>query len=192
MGTIITSNISGFILAGGKSRRMGTDKALLKFQEEPLLLHMIKSIEPFCDNLAISGQNSDYSAFGIDMVPDLYSDCGPIAGIFSALNYSVSDWNLMVSVDVPFVNDELFHLLISNIGDCDCIIPRHTFGVEPLIGLYNRRIWPVVEELIKAGDYRLTNLLSKINTRYMDCNHLIKKYPRLFMNINRMEDYQSI
>lgn len=185
-------SISGFILAGGKSRRMGTDKALLKFQEEPLLLHMIKSIEPFCDNLAISGQNSDYSAFGIDMVPDLYSDCGPIAGIFSALKYSVSDWNLLVSVDVPFVNDELFLFLISNIGEFDCIIPLHTSGVEPLVALYNRRTLPVIEEMIDSGDYRLTNLLSKINTRHVDCNHLIKKYPRLFMNINRMEDYQAI
>ena len=64
------SDISGFILAGGKSRRMGTDKALLTFQEEPLLLHMVKLITPFCDNLAISGQNADYSAFGIEMVPD--------------------------------------------------------------------------------------------------------------------------
>lgn len=186
------SDISGFILAGGKSRRMGTDKALLTFQEEPLLLHMVKLIEPFCDNLAISGQSSDYSVFGIEMVPDSYSDCGPIAGIFSALNYSVSDWNLFVSVDVPFVNEELLLYLISNIGEYDCIIPQHIFGVEPLIGLYNRRTLSVIEEMIKSGDYRLTNLLSKLNVRYLDCNHLIKKYPRLFMNINRMEDYQSI
>jgi len=185
-------SISGFILAGGKSRRMGTDKALLTFQEEPLLVHMTKLIEPFCDNLAISGQNLDYSTFGIEMIPDLYSDCGPIAGIFSALKYSVSDWNLLVSVDVPFVNEELFLFLISNIGEYDCVIPRHASGVEPLIGLYHRRILPVIEEMIKSGDYRITNLLSKLNIQYLDCNNLIKKYPRLFMNINRMEDYQSI
>jgi molybdopterin-guanine dinucleotide biosynthesis protein A len=98
----------------------------------------------------------------------------------------------LVSVDVPFANDELFQFLISNIGDYDCVIPRNASGVEPLIGLYNRRTLPVIEEMIKSGDYRLTNLLSKLNTRYVDCNHLIKKHPRLFMNINRMEDYQSI
>ena len=185
-------SISGFILAGGKSRRMGTDKALLAFQGKPLLEHMIKLVEPFCDNIAISGQNFDYSTFGTKMIPDLYADCGPIAGVFSALKYSVSDWNLLVSVDVPFVNEELFLFLISNIGDYDCIIPKNISGVEPLIGLYHGRILPVIEELIKSGDYRLTNLLSKLNTRYLDCNDLIKKYPRLFMNINRLEDYQSI
>jgi molybdopterin-guanine dinucleotide biosynthesis protein A len=153
---------------------------------------MISLIEPFCNKVFISGQNSDYSSLGIEMVPDLYSDCGPIAGIYSALKYSVSDWNLLVSVDVPFVNEELFLFLISNIGEYDCIIPKHTSGVEPLIGLYHRRAVPIIEEMITTEDYRLTNLLSKLNTRYLDCNDLIKKYPRLFMNINRMEDYQSI
>ena len=171
---------------------MGTDKALLMFQDKPLLQHMIKRIEPFCDKVAISGQNSEYANFKVEMIPDLYSGCGPTAGIFSALKYSGSDWNLLVSVDVPFVNDELFLYLISNIGEYDCIIPEHTSGVEPLIALYNRRTLPVIEEMIKSGDYRLTNLLSKINTRYVDCCHLIKKQPRLFMNINCQEDYQSI
>lgn len=185
-------SISGFILAGGKSRRMGTDKALLLFDGKPLLLHMMRLVEPFCDKVLISGQKSDYTSFGVEMVPDLYSDCGPIAGIFSALNYSVSDWNLLVSVDVPFVNEELFLFLISNIGEYDCIIPTHNSGVEPLIGLYHRRAVPVIEEMVKAGDFKLSRLLSKLNTRYLDCNNLIKKYPRLFMNINRMEDYQSI
>jgi len=189
---IIRTNISGFILAGGKSHRMGTDKALLLFQGKPLLEHMIGLIAPLCDKVFISGQNSDYTGFSVEMIPDLNVNCGPIAGIFSALNYSDSDWNLLVSVDVPFVNEELFHLLISNIGEYDCIIPQHISGVEPLIALYNRRTLPVIEEMIKSGDYRLTNLLSKINTRYIDCSHLIQKHPRLFMNINRIEDYQSI
>lgn len=186
------SDISGFILAGGKSSRMGTDKALLVFQEEPLLKHMIKLIEPFCDKIAISGQNSDYSFFCVEMIPDLYSDCGPIAGIYSSLHHSVTNWNLLVSVDVPFVNEELFLFLISNIGESDCIVPEHSSGVEPLIGLYHRRTLPVINEMITSGDFKLTNLISKLNTRYLDCNYLIKKHPRLFMNINRLEDYQSI
>jgi len=185
-------SISGFILAGGKSRRMGTDKALLIFQGKTLLEHMIKLINPFCNNIAISGQNPDYSIFGVEMVPDLYSGCGPIAGIYSSLNHSECDWNLLIGVDVPFVNEELFLSLISNIGEYDCIIPEHTSGVEPLIGIYHRRALPVIEEMIKAGDFKLSKLLSKLNTKYLDCNYLIKKYPRLFININRLEDYQSI
>ena len=185
-------SISGFILAGGKSRRMGIDKALLVFQEKPLLEHMIKLIEPFCNTIAISGQNPDYSIFDVEMVPDLYSGCGPIAGIYSSLNHSENDWNLLVGVDVPYVNEELLFLMISNIGECDCIIPEHTSGIEPLIGIYHRRALPVLEEMINAGEFKLSKLISKLNTNYLNCNGLVKKYPLLFLNINRMEDYRSI
>ena len=184
--------ISGFILAGGKSSRMGTNKALLTFRNEPLLKHMANLIEPFCSSIAISGAHTDYHEFGINMVPDQYADCGPIAGIYSSLQYSQTDWNLLVSVDAPFVNEELFRYLLANIGNCDCIIPKHTSGVEPLVGLYHKSIWPVINGMIEDGDFKLMNLLLKLNTRFLDCDELIKKYPRLFLNINRMEDYLSI
>ena len=185
-------NICGFILAGGKSSRMGTDKALLMFQDKPLLLHMIKLVEPFCSTITVSGINMGYEHFGVDLIPDLFPDCGPISGLYSSLCYSEKEWNFFVSVDVPFVNDELFVSLISNIGESDCIIPKHISRVEPLIGLYHRRTRFVIEEMIASGDYRLTNMISKLNSKYLNCNDLINKYPRLFMNINRMEDYQSI
>jgi len=184
--------ISGFILAGGKSSRMGTNKALLTFQNKPLLKHMANLIEPFCSNIAISGECVDYHVFGIKMVPDHYSDCGPIAGIYSSLQYSQTDWNLLVSVDAPFVNEELFCYLIANIKNCDCVIPKHTSGIEPLVGLYHKRILPVIDKMIKDGDFKLMNLLLKLNTRFLDCDELIKKYPRLFLNVNRMDDYLSI
>jgi molybdopterin-guanine dinucleotide biosynthesis protein A len=185
-------NISGYILAGGRSSRMGTDKALLIFQEKPLLKHIISLIEPICDIVVISGQNFGYSNFGVEIVPDLYTQCGPIAGIYSSLEHSVSEWNLLVSVDVPFINEELLQYLISEAGDYDCVVPEHRLGVEPLIGMYRRRILPVVDEMITHGDYKITRLLSQVNTRYLDCNSLVDKYPRLFTNINRPEDYQLI
>ena len=186
------ADISGFILAGGKSSRMGTDKALLWFQNEPLLKHMIRLIEPFCINVALSGQNTDYDRFNVNMVPDMFSGCGPIAGIYSSLYHSSTDLNLIISVDVPFVNEELIRYLILNFGEYDCIIPEHNSGVEPLVGLYHKRILPVLEEMIKNGDNKLMNLLAKLNTRFLSCNNLISKYPRLFMNINSPEDYHSI
>jgi len=126
------------------------------------------------------------------MIPDLFLGFGSIAGIYTCLHHSSSDWNLLVGVDVPFVNEELIQYLISNTGEFDCIISEHTSGIEPLVGLYHKRALPVIEEMIKSGDYKLMNLLSKLNTRFVDCNGLVSRSPRLFMNINRPEDYQSI
>lgn len=186
------SDISGFILAGGKSRRMGTDKAFLLVREEPLLKRMISLVEPFCNEITISGQNSDYKSFNVNMIPDVFSGCGPISGLYSSLKHSSFDWNLIVSVDVPFVNEELIRFLISNAVECECVIPEHHAGIEPLVGMYNKNILPVIERMIKIGDYKLMNLLSKLNTRYVDCNNLIRKNPRLFFNVNRPQDYKSI
>jgi len=184
--------ISGFILAGGKSSRMGTDKALLLVQDEPLLKRMIRLLEPFCKTIAISGNKMDYNVFNIELVEDLYTGCGPISGIISSLKHSSTEWNLLVSVDVPFINDAFIQNLISHVGNYDCIIAEHEGRVEPLMGLYKRQIIPVVEEMISQGDYKLTRLLDKLNVRYVNCDSLIKQFPRLFVNINLPEDYNSI
>lgn len=186
------STISGFILAGGLSTRMGSDKALLKIAGEPLLGRMINIIRPFCHRVAVSGMKEDYQVFSTEMIADLVAGIGPISGIYSSLKISNSEWNLLVSVDVPFLNKELLDLLILNKDGFDCVIPKHDSGLEPLVGLYHKNALPVVDEMIKNGDYKLMNLLSKLNTRYLDCNFLIKKYPRLFMNLNRPEDFNSI
>lgn len=171
---------------------MGTDKALLSVQDEPLLKRMIRLISPFCKTVKISGLKSEYAVFNIEMVPDLHADCGPISGIISSLKHTTTEWNLMVSVDVPFINEELIHYLISQIGHFDCIIPVHDGGVEPLIGLYNRQISPYIEEVMSQGNYKLMLILLGMNTLYIDCNNLVKKYPRLFFNVNRKEDFNSI
>jgi len=188
----INTEISGFILAGGKSSRMGADKALLKIQNEPLLKRIVDLINPFCGTIKISGNKSGYADFGVPIIQDSFMECGPIAGIHSCLSHSSTDWNLILGVDLPFLNDELITYLISGIGDSDCIIPKHNSGIEPLAGLYNLRILPEVEKMIQSGDYKLMNMLGKLNTRYLDCSNLVEKYPRLFTNLNWPEDYHSI
>jgi molybdopterin-guanine dinucleotide biosynthesis protein A len=188
----ISTNLSGYILAGGKSSRMGSDKALLLVQDESMMNRMIRLLEPFCKTIAISGEKTGYNEFKVEIVPDLYTDCGPISGIISSLKHSSTEWNLLISVDVPFMNEAFIQYMIFHIGHYDCIIPEHDGRFEPLMGLYNRQIIPVVEEMISQGDYKLMRLLSKLKVRYVNCNSLIKQYPRLFVNINLPGDYQSI
>lgn len=184
--------ISGFILAGGKSSRMGRDKALLEFQGQTLLAHMLELIKPFCASTFISGNNPEYQQFGFEIIPDIYADKGPISGIFSILSFSQSEWNLIVSVDVPMVNPELLLHLIENRNSYDAVVPVHSQGTEPLIALYHKHIIPVIQEMIQANDYKLMNLIRRINTNHLDCNELICRYPHLFLNVNKLDDYQAI
>jgi len=186
------SGISGYVFAGGKSSRMGFNKAFLPIHNKPLLQHMIELVDPFCEQVAISGQDSAYEVFNLELVPDVYPDCGPISGLFSVLQHSSTDWNLIVGVDVPFLDAELISYLISFQNQYDCIIPVHHSGIEPLVGLYHRRIRPVIATQINQRIFKLTKLLNEINTLYVDCNHLVEKNPKLFCNINRMEDYSDV
>jgi molybdopterin-guanine dinucleotide biosynthesis protein A len=184
--------ISGFILAGGKSSRMGTDKALLMFGGEPLLERAINQIRPFCRSVSVSGQNPEYRRFGVPLVSDVFSGSGPIAGIHACLTSSSTDWNLLVGVDLPFLNDALFRFLLDNADGYDCVIPRSRLGIEPLSGLYHRRSLPEVERQIHQGDFKLINLLQKLNVSFADCNSLILDFPRLFVNLNYPDDYLKI
>lgn len=183
--------LTGFILAGGKSSRMGTDKALLSYHGKPLLNNAIELILPFCDTVLVSGNKKEYSVSGIEPVPDIYEDCGPISGIFSVLNHSTTEWNIVLSVDMPFITRKLIEQLIAN-KNGDCVVPKHSLGVEPLIGLYNKSAIETIRQMIESGDFRMTKLLSALNTNYLDCNFLLKEQPNLFLNVNRTDDYQLI
>jgi len=184
--------ISGFILAGGKSSRLGTDKALLTLNDQTLLQRIISIVDPFCLKVYVSGQKHEYTSASVELVPDMVSDCGPIAGLLSSLSTSTTDWNLIVSVDVPLINEDLIAHLIANANDCDCVIPIHNDRIEPLIAMYHRSALPIIQELISSKQYKLQHLVSKLNTNYLNCNELIGRYPKLFHNVNRMEDFHSI
>lgn len=184
--------ISGFILAGGRSSRMGTDKAMLLFDGEPLLARSINLIRPFCSDLAISGQNPEYRRFNLPVVPDAFKGIGPIAGIHSCLTHSVTDWNLIVGVDLPFLNSDLITFLLASRDDFDCVIPQSPSGIEPLAGLYHKRILTEIEKQVQRGDFKLMNLFEQLNVTFPDCSGLLRKYPRLFTNLNRPEDYKAI
>lgn len=186
------TDISGFILAGGKSSRMGKDKALLELNSESLLKRMIGLLMPHCTTIYISGSPERYSGFGLEILDDFYKGCGPMGGLHASLSYSPTEWNLVTSVDTPFINPELIALLISGIGYFDAVVPQHRTGIEPLIGLYNKRALSIIENQIRNGKYKMRQLLSELNVNYIDCSHLLEKFPDLFLNINFPEDFSRI
>lgn len=169
---------------------MGADKALLKIDGITLLERALKLIEPFCKNVAISGRKPEYENFSVIQIPDEYADCGPISGFYSTLKSTESDWNLLLSVDVPFVDSMFIGFLTTQITTSDCIIPKHRFGIEPLIGIYHRKILPIIEKQILSGDYKLMNLISKLDVNFVDCNEQLIRNPKLFLNVNKPEDFQ--
>jgi molybdopterin-guanine dinucleotide biosynthesis protein A len=180
--------ITGIILAGGKSKRMDTDKASLKLDGKTLLERCVKLIHPFCKTILISSNNPAHKNFGCKIISDEILDCGPIGGIYSCLKQSKTNWNFVISVDSIFVETKFVKFLISEIEEFEAVVPIHSKGKEPLIALYHKNCLVEIEKMIHSGDFKMQNLLKTINTKFVDTHKWIDKYPQLFHNLNRPED----
>jgi len=180
--------ITGIILAGGQSTRMGTDKALIQINGKTLLENAIAICKPHCQKIIISSNNSGHELFGYEIIPDEIKNCGPLGGIYSCLKKSDTDWNFVLSVDAAFVPVSFVQFLISETGNFDAVVPVHQNGKEPLIALYHKNCVSVIREKIELNDFKMQLLLNELNTKFVEVGAWIEKYPEIFHNINRPED----
>lgn len=183
--------ITGIILSGGQSTRMGTDKALLQLNGKTLLESALGICRPMCGDILISSNYPEHEKFGYKIIPDEIKYCGPLGGIYSCLKKSDTDWNFIISVDSAFVTQNFVEFLISEIGDFDAIIPVHKNGKEPLIAMYHKNCISVIREKIELKDFKMQHLLNEINTQFVEADIWKEKYPEIFRNINRPEDLNS-
>jgi molybdopterin-guanine dinucleotide biosynthesis protein A len=182
--------ITGIILAGGESTRMGTDKALIRLNGKTLMENAIKICKPHCSAILISSNNPGHENFGFGVIPDEIKNCGPMGGISSCLKKSETEWNFVISVDAAFVTSDFLEFLISETGVVDAVVPIHKNGKEPLIALYHKNCLPIIQEKLDLKDYKMHHLLDSLYTRFVDVDAWIKKYPEIFRNFNRPEDLE--
>src|SRR5437588_11783860 len=95
--------VSGFVLSGGRSSRMGRDKALLPYRSRTLVQHVADEVQRVTGNVSLIGDAARYAHFGYPVYPDCVPECGPLGGIYTALNRSEADWSIIVSCDLPKV-----------------------------------------------------------------------------------------
>jgi molybdopterin-guanine dinucleotide biosynthesis protein A len=180
--------ITGIILAGGKSSRMGTDKALIDVNGKKLIEYSIAVMKAICHHVIISANDPVYEEFGLPVVADNFKDIGPMAGLEACLRYSKTQVNLVAPCDSPFLNINLFREILKNIEGHEATVPILKDGkVEPLAGCYSKEALPAIIQQIEKGDYKLQNLLKAINTKYIaitDTNCLA--------NINTPQDLGNI
>lgn len=184
----IRMKLTAIVLTGGKSSRMGRDKALIQLDGKTLLKRAVDFCSSFCDEVLISSDSEDHRLKGFLTVPDQFKNCGPIGGIHTCLQQSSNEWNFVLSVDAPFVAKDFVNFLISDVAGFDAVIPVYDGKKEPLIALYNKRTVPQFENNIKAGEYKLHFLLQELNTHFVDARVWLDQYPKLFQNLNSPED----
>ena len=181
-------NLTAIILAGGKSSRMGVDKALLKMNGKTLLETVIEICQPVCKSIIISSNNPAHSAYGYPVIADEQKDCGPIGGIYTCIKQSLTEWNFVISVDTPFVTPGFIQFLLQHTGDFNAVIPAYSGKTEPLIALYNKNCLTVIENQMKLQQFKMQHLVALLNIGFVECSDWMGKMPMLFNNLNSPED----
>ncbi len=179
--------VTGIVLAGGQSRRMGVDKALVELNGKTLMEHSISILQELTPAIIISSGNPQVHFFGFPVIEDVYPHIGPVAGLYSALNASLSEHNIVLPCDTPHVGVSLYEKLLESEGSFDAVVAGTPDGlIEPLIGYYHRSVKYILEEQIQQGDYKLQNALQRMNTKV----ELFADKHR-FLNINTRSDLTS-
>jgi molybdenum cofactor guanylyltransferase len=186
--------VSGIVLAGGKSSRMGTDKASLMYHGKTLIQNALDILSPFCTEILISSNGHEHDALGYAVVADEIPDIGTIGGIYSCLKQIHHDVCVTLPCDTPFVNTGLLLFLLDNCDGYKATFPRSAEGlIEPLVALYTKNALSGIEEALTVGDYKVQNLVSRLHGNVIDIHSGLNFYtPDLFRNVNTPDDYFSI
>lgn len=183
--------IDGYILAGGKSSRMGTDKGLLSFHGEPLVSGIIKQISPAVQEVFIVSNNAEYNKFGCDVIPDMIHDIGPAGGIHAALLHTDKPQVFVLSCDMPFVTPEAIKYIIQQSTHPQITLPLHKGKIQPLFGVYSKNCLLKWRQIIEEGIFKLQEMVThfdllKINTENNDSFN-----DSVFTNVNDKDSFEK-
>ena len=158
--------ICAALFAGGASRRMGTDKALLPWRGSTLVRYLAGELGFFSEKLLSAQQPSLLPGADWRLVPDLRPGCGPLGALESVLSAMRADAALCVACDLPFFTRELGQAMLRAFREeADCLVCRDETGrVHPVCAIYRRQALPVVTGQLQAGDFRMMQLLANLKT----------------------------
>ncbi|MBD80656.1 MAG: hypothetical protein CL840_17205 [Crocinitomicaceae bacterium] len=181
--------VGAIILAGGKSSRMGTDKGLLKFQSQHLVQYSINAVDNLCKEISLVTSNPEYDQFGYRRLEDETPELGPLGGIQSGLRSSKYEWNVILSTDIPKIDESIVKSLIRPPIEELIRVARCNDRVQPLIGVYSKWILPELDKFIRNGGRSVFEFIANFNPVYAN---FPAEQARAFENVNTMEEFQKL
>ncbi len=183
-------HITGIILAGGKSSRMGSDKGLMMLNNKPFIQHIVEALQPLVNEVIIVSNNADYDIFKLKRVNDLIEGSGPLAGLYTGLHYSNTENNLVLSCDIPLINTETLKKLTKQIDENIDVIQFESNGrTMPLIAMYKKHCERKFFELLKQGERRLRYAVDQCKVKTIVLNEALEKF---ITNINTQNNLREI
>jgi len=178
--------IPAVIFAGGKSSRMGEDKALLPFGDETsLAAYQYHRLASLFETVYLSAKEDKFM-FEAPIIKDRYEVHSPLVGIVTAFETLEADALFILSVDAPFVDSTIINRLITSWKGEDAVIAKNFGEVQPLCGLYSQTILPLAKQEMERGNHKLKMLLDGANTRYVDFEE-----EKAFLNLNHPHEYEE-
>ena len=186
VGGSLSDPVAGFVLAGGRSSRMGRDKALLELNGETLIERALRKLKAVCEDAMIAGGSPELARFG-RVISDPTPGLGPLGGVVAALEQSSCERNLFLAVDMPFVAESVLQSLISAGGPEMVLLARADGYAQPLCGVYSRRALPVLREELVARRLKLKEAVEATGgVAYVEFAQL-----DWFRNLNSPDDFRA-
>jgi molybdopterin-guanine dinucleotide biosynthesis protein A len=186
--------LAAFVLAGGKSSRMGRDKATLSLHGRTLLQHALSTLGEITENVSILGSPQIYGDQGAPVIPDIIPECGPLGGIHAALTHTRAAYNLIIAVDTPFLSANFLRFLASRAVEAGAVIttPEIAGYTQPLCAVYSRQFLPIASNALKAGEYKIVPLFPRDKTLTISEAEMAQFAftPEMFDNLNTPEDLE--
>ena len=182
-------NITGIILAGGKSSRMGTDKGTLKFNGTTFIQCIINNLKPIVDEIIIVSDHKAHDQFDVTRIPDHVKNYGPVSAVYTGLKTSQSDHNIIVSCDAPKVDIDVFKPFLENINTkYDIIQYSHNNKTTPLIALYNKKCLNVFALALESKIQKLRFVIKQLQCKTIVATDTIQNK---IVNINTPKDLEE-
>jgi molybdopterin-guanine dinucleotide biosynthesis protein A/molybdopterin converting factor small subunit len=186
--------MTAIILAGGRSSRMGTPKALLRFDDEPLIAHIVRTLQPkFSDIVVVAAPGQQLPELPVTLVHDEVAYQGPVGGILYGLRAARGAHAFVTSCDSAFLSPALVDYLFSLKDGYDIVVPRWEDRYQPLMAVYSTAVLPLLEEQLAKGELRPVSLFTKVRTREVTEEEVRRVDPdgASFFNMNTPEDYEE-
>ncbi|KGP71118.1 molybdenum cofactor guanylyltransferase [Pontibacillus yanchengensis] len=187
--------VQAIVMAGGESRRMGRNKALLPLDGKPMITHVVEEIHLITSSIVISTNEPDlFSFLPYPKVEDQYKGKGPLAALERVMSYSEEEWFLIAACDMPFINHKVYNDMYNKRGFYKAVVPKYEGRIQPMSGLYHKDVYPLVRHLLEADKLRMLDLLDLTSTKYVsafsdDIN--ADEIDNHFINLNYPDQYEK-
>ncbi|MBP8724390.1 MAG: molybdenum cofactor guanylyltransferase [Saprospiraceae bacterium] len=190
--TFPSRQLTAYILAGGKSRRMGTDKGMVQLGGHALISHAIRLLASAGLSPRIVANDDAYLTFGCPVLHDLIPGKGPMGGLFTALSDCPTPQVLLASCDMPMLTNQVLERMISRAGFGEIVCPTINSVPHPLFSLYPVALADRVGVLLREDRLRMLGLIAEVGYSGVGMDDLVHNAPEVFANVNSPEDLKML